>query len=250
MPGGHRPRSWRADRMPSGPASDPAARRRPEQCPVQASGRRCRSMQRGSGSSRRHRSRARAMPAATAGSPAAGRPTGRAVGVPRIPGRREGGRLGERPDGQFRQLRLADDHAACRSQPGDKLVVGRRSRVRRRRRPHPGRLASYVDVVLDGDRHASQWQLSQVVAVAQRRCLTQGLFVANQLEGPDRWLPLGDPVQVSLDSSTGVMRRSRTSLAMSSARSEHSSELCGAGASLTVASRRSASGTRHRADLA
>ena len=90
-------------------------------------------------------------------------------GVPRVAGRAERQRFGERPDHQLRHGGLAEDHRTGGAQSAHHLGVvdrgGRHARCCRR-----WSLPRDVDVVLDRDRHAEQRQpLTGVEAVLRGR---------------------------------------------------------------------------------
>ena len=140
-----------------------------------------------------------ASPAATAAPLPPLLPPGVQRGVPRVAGRPERQRFGEREDHQFRHSGFADDHRARRAQPADHLrVVGRR---RRDRAAAAGReFTGDVDVVLDRDRDAQQRQPLAGVEAALRgqgllaRGLGQHHAEAAQLRVQPR-----DAVQVDLE---------------------------------------------------
>ena len=140
----------------------------------------------------------RCKPGGHRGPAAAAAAAGRQRGVPRIAGRPERQRFGEREDHQFGHSGFAEDHRAGRAQPADDFgIVGRRGRDRAAAARRE--FAGHVVVVLDRDRDTEQRQPLAGIEASLRgqRFPTRGLgqhhTVAAQLRVQAR-----DAVQVDL----------------------------------------------------
>ena len=136
------------------------------------------------------------------GAPAA-RAAGGALQIPRVARRAVGERLGERPQRQLRDVRLADHDRSGLAQQAHHLGVGGRGLVVGVC-PVRGQLARHVDVVLHRDRHAEQRALAAGCAPRVRLTGFQARALGeDDAERVQVSVVAFDPAEVDLDELRG-----------------------------------------------